>query len=125
MNDLQGHISVGKLCADHLLVDGGTQTFAGVDLQDYIGNVAAVITATQDSAGATVVVSFLESSDNSTFATWASAPTPVTITGTNVATSVAIDTRATKRYVQAKLLTTSTTATFDIGIAAVGIKQLV
>lgn len=125
MNDLQGQLSVGKLCADHLLVAAGTQTFAGVDLRDYVGNVVAAITATQDSADATVVVSFLESSDNSTFATWAGAPTPVTITGTNVATSVAIDTRATKRYVQAKLLTASTTATFDIGIAAVGLKQRV
>lgn len=123
--DIQGQFSVDKLCADHLLVAGGTQTFAGVDLKDYIGMVSAVITATQDSADATVVVSFLESADNSSFATTASSPTPVTITGTNVATTAQIDTRAVKRYIQAKLLTASTTATFDIGIAAVGLKQYV
>lgn len=124
MVDFQGQLSTANAGIAHLLVAAGTQTYAGVDLKDFVGDVSGIINLAQGSAGATVVVSWLDSADNSTFATFAGAPTPLTLTDTNLITAVQIDTRNCKRYVQAKYLTASTTATFDLSTVIVGVKQV-
>src|SRR5512146_2979061 len=96
--DLNGQLAAGALMAKHVLVAAGTQTAAGVDLKDFVGECKAIIYGVQGSAECAIVFSFQDSSDNSTFATFAGAPTPITTTAASLLTAVAIDTRNTKRY---------------------------
>ena len=125
MNDFSGILTPAAACTGvHLLVADGTKTYAGVDLKDYVGTVKALTTLNQESGAATVVVSWLDSADNSTFATFAGAPTPLTLTQTNLLTYSTIDTRNCKRYVQVKYLTASTTATFNLATVLVGTKNV-
>ena len=110
----------------HALVAAGTTTFAGVDLKDFIGDLKVVLATFSPIAdgSTTCQVSFLDSSDNSTFATFAGAPTYAPITGATGLLSTTLDTRACRRYVQAKYVVTGTTATFDVAVIGFGLKQL-
>jgi hypothetical protein len=119
---------IGKLLmAKKILVAAGTQTAAGLDTRDFIGTIDAIVASEGDNGdgGATIVFTVLTSSDNATFATYAGAPTPVTVTAASAINTLAIDTRATgiARYVQLKALTASTTATFNTAAIAYGVKQ--
>ncbi len=124
--DLNGQLTAAALCANRVAVGAGTQTFAGVDLQDFINNCKIVIKHNEVStSGVTqIVYSFLDSADNTTFAASANLPTPTTTTAAAPLIEIALDTRNVKRYVQLKALTASTTATFDVAAILVGLKQI-
>lgn len=115
-----------QLCAKRVAVGAGTQTFAGVDIKDFIAGAKAIITHNELSgSGATsIVYSFLDSADNTTFAASSYLPTPVTTTAAAPMIEIAVDTRNCKQYVQLKALTASTTATFDVAAILVGLKQI-
>jgi hypothetical protein len=127
ITDLNGQLTALQLCAKRVAVGAGTQTFAGVDLKDYIGNCKLAITHNELSgSGATsIVYSLLDSADNTTFAASAYLPTPTTTTAAAPMIEIALDTRNCKQYVQLKALTSSTTATFDVAAVLVGCKQII
>jgi hypothetical protein len=127
-SDINGSLTAFSLVpAVNLLVAAGTQTYAGVDLQDYINNVKLIFThagAAADGSNS-LQVSILDSADNTTFAATAGLPTFAAITADSGTVSVALDTRNCRRYIQGKLLTSSTTATFRSALIGVGLKQVV
>lgn len=125
--DLNGSLTALQLCAKRVAVGAGTQTFAGVDLKDFINNVKICITHNELSgSGATSIqYSFLDSADNTTFAATAGLPTVAANTFASPMIEVALDTRNCRQYLQLKALTASTTATFDVAAVAVGLKQVV
>jgi hypothetical protein len=104
-----------------------TTTYAGVDLRDFIGNCKLILSWTRPNAGGgTCAVSILDSADNTTFT--ANALTGVITnvgTATSGSASVAIDTRAVKRYVQPEVAISGTTATYTASLVVVGLKQVV
>lgn len=110
----------------HALVAAGTATFAGVDLAPFIGEVKILLSSSSPVAdgSTTLQIDLLESADNSTFATWAARPTFSPVTGTTGLVEVSLDTRATKRYVQARHIVTGTTATFTHSVIGIGRKRL-
>lgn len=124
--DINGQLTALTLCAKRVAVGAGTQTFAGVDLKDFINNCKIVISHNELSAsGVTnIVYSFLDSADNTTFAATAGLPTSVTTTAATLTQEIALDTRNVKRYFQLKALTASTTATFDVASHIIGLKQV-
>ena len=127
-SDLNGSLTAFTVIPPaNLLVAAGTQTYAGVDLQDYINNVKLTFSwagAAADGSNS-LQVSILDSADNTTFAATAGLPTFAAITATSGDVSVALDTRNCRRYVQGKLLTSSTTATFRSAMIGVGLKQVI
>lgn len=106
-----------------VLVASGTGTVAGVDLRDFIGDIKLLLTVSQQSAGAGCQISLLHSTDNTTFVTWAAAPTFTNITGATSLQSVSLDTRTCNRFVQGKHIVTGTTGSFAIALIGVGTKQ--
>lgn len=124
--DINGQLTALQLCAKRVAVGAGTQTFAGVDLRDFINNCKIAITHNEFSgSGATSIqYSLLDSADNTTFAASAYLPTVAANTFASPMIEIALDTRNCKRYLQLKALTSSTTATFDIGAVIVGMKQI-
>ena len=124
--DLNGATTQSSLMQVQILVAAGTQTYAGIDLQEFVGNVKLIASATQRSGARTCAFHILESADNSTFATYAGSPTFAECTaaaGTTTIQSAALDTRATKRYIQGQVMVTGATGTFDCQVCAVGEKQ--
>jgi len=122
-NNAGQHTGVNFFTA-HALVAGGTATFAGVDVKDFVGDIALVLASTNAVAGTGAAVTLLHSSDNSTFATWAGSPTFALVTSAAQGPlSASLDTRSCLRYVQAKHVVTGTTATFDLALIGVGVKQ--
>jgi hypothetical protein len=96
-------------------------------VQEYIGNIKLIFThagAAADGSNS-LQVSILDSADNTTFAASAGLPTFAAITASSGTVSVALDTRACKRYIQGKLLTSSTTATFRSALIGVGLKETI
>jgi hypothetical protein len=124
--DINGQLTALSLCAKRVAVGAGTQTFAGVDLQNFINNCKIVISHNELSASGvtTIVYSLLDSADNTTFAASAYLPAPTTTTFASPVIEIALDTRNVKRYLQLKALTASTTATFDVGAHIIGLKQI-
>lgn len=124
--DINGQLTALKLACKRVAVGAGTQTFAGVDLKDYMNNCKVVIGHEEFSASGvtSIVYSFLDSADNTTFAASAYLPTPTTTTNASAEIEIALDTRNCKQYLQLKALTASTTATFDIGAHIIGLKQI-
>jgi hypothetical protein len=107
------------------LVASGTATFPGVDLKGFVGEVKLILTSQSPVAdgSTTLTIDLLESSDNSSFATWAARPTFAPVTGTQGLVEVSLDTRTTKQYVQARHTIVGTTATFAHALIGVGTKQ--
>ena len=124
--DIPGHVTTSKLMCKNILVASGTQTAAGVDVKDFIGELAVIIaTESQAADGSTTgVFTLQDSADNTTFATFAGAPTPVTVTAASAQSTVTLDQRNCRKYVQAKAVVTGTTATFATYIGLVGVKQV-
>lgn len=114
------------LCAKRVAVGAGTQTFAGVDLRDYVGGCKISIAHNELSgSGATsIVYSLLDSADNTTFAASSYLPAATTTTAASPLIEIALDSRNCARYLQLKALTSSTTATFDVAALLVGVKQI-
>jgi len=125
--NLDGAETAVNLVVRHALVAAGTTTFAGVDLNDFIGELKLIVATFSPVAdgSTTAQISLLDSSDNSTFATFAGAPTFAPITGTAGLLTAQLARRACRRYVQAKYVVTGTTATFDIAVVGVGVKQVI
>lgn len=113
------------LAVKHGLVAAGTATFAGVDLIDFIGEVGLLLYSTSPvgDGSTTLQGSLLHSADNTTFVTWAAAPTFAPITAATATATASLDTRQCSRYVQFKHVITGTTATFTHACVAVGTKQ--
>lgn len=124
--DINGQLGSEVLCAKRVAVGAGTQTFAGVDLKDYIQNCKIVIAHTElsGSGSTSIQYSLLDSADNTTFAASAYLPTVAANTAASAKIEIPLDTRNCKQYLQLKALTSSTTATFDIGAILVGLKQI-
>jgi len=117
----------GELLASNLIA--GTYTAdangAGADLQGYQGVLKIVL---DSGAGGgttpTLDVKIQDSADNSTFAdVLGKVFTQVTDASASIQ-SLAIDTRAVKRYIRAALTITGTGATFGLAVVAVGQKQI-
>lgn len=124
--DINGQLTALQLCAKRVAVGAGTQTFAGVDLRDFIENCKIAITHNElsGSGSTSIQYSLLDSADNTTFAASAYLPTVAANTAAAPMIEIALDTRNCKRYLQLKALTASTTATFDIAAVVIGLKQL-
>lgn len=125
LTDLNG-LTALKLCAKRVAVGAGTQTFAGVDLKDFIDSCLISIQHSELSASGVTSIqySLLDSADNTTFAASAYLPTVAANTSDAAAIQISLDTENCKRYLQLKALTSSTTATFDIGAQIIGLKQI-
>jgi hypothetical protein len=120
-----GGLSVAVLANKHALVAAGTATFVGVDLIDYIGEVKVILSSFSPvtDGSTTLQGALLHSADNTTFVTWADAPTFSAITAATATQTVSLDTRKCSRYVQFRHIATGTTATFTHSCIAVGRKQ--
>ncbi len=124
--DLNGLLSADILFQKQVLVASGTATYAGVDLTNYIGNLKVIfasLTVITDGS-TTITPSLLDSADNTTFVALTT-PTFAPVTGTASLQSVAVDTRAVRKYIQGKHVVTGTTATFTAAMILVGEKQVV
>ena len=117
----------GELLASNLIA--GTYTAdangAGADLQGYQGVLKIVL---DSGAGGgttpTLDVKIQDSTDNSTFAdVLGKVFTQVTGASASIQ-SLAIDTRAVRRYIRAVLTIAGTTPTFGLAVVAVGQKQI-
>ena len=108
-------------------ITAATTTYAGVDLQAYIGNVLVTLNWVRPNAATgALALSILDSADNTTFA--ANAATGVisnVTTATSGCVQCAIDTRAVKRYVQPQLTCSGTTATWTAGLVIAGLKSII
>lgn len=124
--DIQGQLTASVLMQKRIVVASGTQTAAGVDMQDFIENCKIIVLyADQPADGSTSMqYSILDSADNTTFAATAGLPTFAAVTAASGSMSVALDTRNCRRYVQLKALTSSTTATNTTAAVLVGLKQV-
>jgi len=124
--DINGQLTASQLMAKRIAVGSGTQTAAGVDLKNFIENCKVTVTHNEISGSGVTSIqySILDSADNTTFAASAGLPTFAASTAASDTLSVALDTRACKRYVQLKAVTASTTATFDCGAVVIGLTQV-
>ena len=120
-----GGLSHAIFAVKHALVATGTATFAGVDLRDFIGDLKVILYSTSPvtDGSTTLQGALLHSADNTTFVTWADAPTFSAITAATATQSVSLDTRKCNRYVQFRHIVTGTTATFTHACIGVGTKQ--
>lgn len=124
---LDGVLDVLQLIpGKHGLVASGTATFAAVDLSPFIGEIKLILSSSSPitDGSTTLQINLLESADNTTFATWAAAPTFTPVTGSTGLVEVSLDTRATKRYVQGRHVITGTTATHTFSLIGIGRKRL-
>jgi len=117
----------GELLASNLIA--GTYTAdangAGADLQGYQGVLKIVL---DSGAGGgttpTLDVKIQDSADNSTFAdVLGKVFTQVTGASASIQ-SLAIDTRAVRRYIRAVLVIAGTSPTFGLAVAVIGQKQI-
>lgn len=124
--DLNGLLSTDLLFQKQILVASGTATYAGVDLTSYIGNLKVIFASSTviTDGSTTITPSLLDSADNTTFVALTT-PTFAPVTGTASLQSVAVDTRAVRKYLQGKHVVTGTTATFTAAMILVGEKQVV
>lgn len=127
MHDAKALATTTVIPPVNLLVAAGTQTYSGVDLRDFLGTVTLIFAhagAASDGSNS-LQVSILDSADNTTFAATAGLPTFAAITATSGHVEVSCETAKCRRYIQGKLLTASTTATFRSAMSLVGYKQVV
>lgn len=123
--DYNGALTAATLLNAHVLVAAGTQTGVGVDLTGYVGECMVILSArgANGDNGATITYSLLDSADNTTFAALTS-PTFAPVTAASTFTTVSLDPRSVRKYVQFRALTSSTTATFTTSAMLVGKKQI-
>jgi len=119
--DVHGELIAASLAAGTYTADAEE---AGMDLQGYQG-VSKVVLNSGAGGGTTPTLDakIQDSADNSTFA---DIPGKVftQVTGNASIQSLAIDTRAVKRYIRADLTITGTSPTFGLAVTAVGQKQI-
>lgn len=106
-------------------IEASTTTYAGVDVRDYLGSIILALSWTRPNAGTgTFAVNILDSADNTTFAANSAASIANVGTATSGHTSVNIDTRSVKRYVQVQTVCTGATATYNASLVGIGTKQV-
>ena len=120
--DVHGELLASSLAAGTYTISGES---AGIDLQGYQGVLKIVL---DSGAGGgttpTLDVKIQDSADNSTFAD-VLGKVFAQVTGASASIqSLAIDTRAVKRYIREDLTITGTSPTFGLAITAVGQKQI-
>lgn len=122
-----GQLTPVKLLTKHILTAAGTQSDS-FDSRDFVGQLDGVIFTNSPNADgvSTIVFSWTTSSDNTTFVTYAGAPTPITVTAAAATNTCAIDTRATGvlRYIRTTATMSSATSTMTVAATARGIKQV-
>ena len=130
--DLNGQTTAKTLCAKRVAVGAGTQTFAGVDIKDFVNGCKVIVDHNElsGSGSTSIVYSLLDSADNTTFAASSYLPAATTTTAASGTSGtplveIALDTRNCKQYLQLKALTASTTATFDVAAFVIGVKQVI
>ena len=124
--DINGENTVVAFLPPTAIV-AATTTYAGVDLQSYIGNVLVTLNWVRPNAATgTLTLGILDSADNTTFA--ANAATGVIsniTTATSGCVQCAIDTKAVKRYVQPQLTCAGATATWTASLVIAGLKAII
>ena len=96
----------------------------GVDLQGYQGALKVILNSgAGGGTSPTLDIKIQDSADNSVFAD-VSGKVFTQVTGVASIQSLAIDTRAVRRYIRAALTITGTSPTFGLAITAVGQKQI-
>lgn len=122
-----GQNSVVRLLVKNVLTAAGTQS-ESFDSRDFIGQLDGVIFTNSPNADgvSSIVFTFTTSSDNTTFVTYAGAPTPITVTSAAATNTCAIDTRATGvlRYIRLTGTMSSATSTMLVSATARGVKQV-
>ena len=119
--DVHGELIAASLAAGTYIenADG-----AGVDLQGYQGVLKVILNS--DAGGGTTPTldaKIQDSADNSVFAD-VSGKVFVQVGASASIQSLAIDTRAVRRYIRAALTITGTSPTFGLAVTAVGQKQI-
>ena len=119
--DVHGELLVSSLAAGTYVASGDG---AGIDLQGYQGVLKIVL---DSGAGGgttpTLDVKIQDSADNSIFAD-VSGKVFTQVTDIASIQSLAIDTRAVRRYIRAVLTIGGSTPTFGLAVIAVGQKQI-
>ena len=119
--DIHGELLASSLAAGTYTADANG---AGADLQGYQGVLKIVL---DSGAGGgttpTLDVKIQDSTDNLTFAD-VSGKVFTQVTDSASIQSLAIDTRAVRRYIRVALAITGTSPTFGLAVAAVGQKQI-
>ena len=96
----------------------------GVDLQGYQGALKVILNSgAGGGTSPTLDIKIQDSADNSVFAD-VSGKVFGQVTGIASIQSLAIDTRAVRRYIRAVLTITGTSPTFGLAVTAVGQKQI-
>jgi len=96
----------------------------GVDLQGYQGALKVILNSgAGGGTSPTLDIKIQDSADNSVFAD-VSGKVFTQVTGVASIQSLAIDTRAVRRYIRTVLTITGTSPTFGLAITAVGQKQI-
>ena len=116
--DVHGELLASNLIAGTYTADA---TGAGADLQGYQGVLKIVLDSGVGTG--TLNVKIQDSADNSTFAD-VSGKAFTQVTDSASIQSLAIDTRAVKRYIRAALTITGTGATFGLAVVVAGQKQI-
>ena len=118
--DVHGELIAASLAAGTYTADAEG---AGMDLQGYQG-VSKVVLNSGAGGGTnpTLDAKIQDSADNSTFADISGKVFTQVISAS--IQSLAIDTRAVKRYIRADLTITGTSPTFGLAVTAVGQKQI-
>ena len=119
--DVHGELLASSLAAGTYTVSGES---AGIDLQGYQGILKVIL---DSGAGGgttpTLDVKIQDSTDNLTFAD-VSGKVFTQVTDIASIQSLAIDTRAVRRYIRAVLTIAGTSPTFGLAVVAVGQKQI-
>ena len=119
--DVHGELIAASLAAGTYTADAeGT----GMDLQGYQGVLKVVLNSGAGGGTTpTLDAKIQDSADNSTFAD-VLGKVFTQVTGSASIQSLAIDTRAIRRYIRAALTITGTSPTFGLAVTAVGQKQI-
>lgn len=123
--DLKGFLTVATLFNKQILVASGTATYAGIDLNAYIGELMAILSTVNPVAdgSTTLVTNIYDSADNTTFAVNTNC-TFSNVTATSSLQTARIDRRKFKRYIQGRHVVTGTTATFTTSLMVVALNQV-
>ena len=119
--DVHGELIAASLAAGTYTVNADG---VGVDLQGYQGALKVILNSgAGGGTSPTLDIKIQDSADNSVFAD-VSGKVFTQVTGVASIQSLAIDTRAVRRYIRTVLTITGTSPSFGLAITAVGQKQI-
>ena len=96
---------------------------AGVDLQDYEGDITLILDAEAGGSGVTYAVKVQDSSDNSTFADVSGAAFTTTTANTALVESLTINTDEIKRYARVVIDVTGSSPSGAVSVVGLGRKK--